>query len=604
MPAALNWLKPFIVLASLALTLGMLFWLRPILIPFALAILLTFMSSPVVSLLERQGIWRVPAVMIVTFVIFSAIGGIGWFVARQVNSLVDTYPQYEYNLSEKIASLRSSEGGFVDKLQGIVTRITAQMQTRGPAKAAEETADVAPLPVKIVADDGPFNLSSIWSVFGPVLEPFAAMGFAAVLVLFMLIKREDLRDRIISIIGHGRLTQTTKALDEAGLRISRYLLMQLLINGSYGIAVGIGLYLIGVPYALLWGLFAAMFRYIPYLGPWIAALLPMSLGLLVSESWAMPLMVFGLFLTLELFSNMVMEPWLFGRGVGVSAIATLIMIAFWTWLWGPIGLILATPLTVCLVVAGKYVPALKFFDTLLGDQPPLEAAVGYYQRLLAHDQDEASDIAEEYLINNSLEETYGALVLPALINAEQDFEGGRLNETDHRFVLDASREIVEELAALGRVEVTEEKTSGSAIAAILSCPARDETDEIALLMLSELVDRNRYKLTVASRALLAAEVVALVEEKKPALFVISAPPPGGQSHTRLLLVRLRSRFPDLKIIVGRWGLNQDVGKKRAQLLNAGADEFGVTFEETRRQIETLAHLAVAAPAPAVVAVSA
>ncbi len=312
----------------------------------------------------------------------------------------------------------------------------------------------------------------------------------------------------------------------------------------------------------------------------------------------MPVMVVGLFITLELLCNMAVEPWLYGRGVGVSATATLIMIAFWTWLWGPIGLILATPLTVCLVVAGRYVPALSFFDTLLGDQPPLEAAIGYYQRLLAHDQDEASVIAEEHLKKTSLEETYGTLVLPALINAEHDFNGGNLDGTDLRFVLDATRDIAEELAAIGVGTGAEDSSSNFASAAILCCPARDETDEVALLMLGHLLDRNRYTLTVASRTLLVAEVVALVEEKNPALFLISAPPPGGQSHTRLLLVRLRTRFPDLKIVVGRWGLNQDVDLKRTQLLNAGADAFGVTFEETRRQIESLAHLAVATPAPA------
>lgn len=596
MPVAIAGLKPLIVLASLALTLAMLSWLRPIFIPFALAILLTFMSSPIVSLLERRGLWRVPAVVMVTLGIFLTLGGIGWVVARQVNSLIDTYPQYEYNLSQKITSFQANDGGFVDKLRIIAARITRQIENR-PAPAADGAAKVDPLPVKIVADDR-FSLSSIWSVLGPVLAPFATVGLAAVLVLFMLINREDLRDRIICVIGPGRLTHTTKALDDAGLRISRYLLVQLLINSGYGIAAGLGIYLIGVPYALLWGFLAALFRYIPYLGPWIAALLPISLSLLVSQGWTMPLMVVGLFITLELLCNMVMEPWLYGRGVGVSATATLVMIAFWTWLWGPIGLILATPLTVCLVVAGRYVPALSFFDTLLGDQPPLETAIGYYQRLLAHDQDEASVIAEDHLKKTSLEETYGTLVLPALINAEHDFNDGNLDGTDLRFVLDATREIVEELAALGVGATVEDSSSNLASAAILCCPARDETDEVALLMLGHLLDRNRYTLTVASRTLLAAEVVALVEETNPALFLISAPPPGGQSHTRLLLVRLRTRFPDLKIVVGRWGLNQDVDQKRTQLLNAGADAFGVTFEETRRQIKSLAHLAVAAPAPA------
>ncbi len=420
----------------------------------------------------------------------------------------------------------------------------------------------------------------------------------------MLIRREDLRDRIISLVGHGRLTVTTKALDEAAGRISRYLFMQLIVNGSYGIVVGIGLYLIGVPYALLWGFFAAVFRYVPYIGPWVAALLPIALSLLVSENWVMPLLVVGLFLTLELFSNMLIEPWLYGRGVGVSPAATLLMVAFWTWLWGPIGLILATPLTVCLVVLGKYVPPLKFFDTLLGDQPPLEVHVGYYQRLLARDQDEAEDVAEEHLKTHSLAETFDSVMLPALLFAERDVSGGHLSEPDQRFVLEATHEIAEELAAI-RMELARESTAepapgGSAPKAlVLGCPAGDETDEVALFMLKELLDPNRFEVLLTTKALLTSELLELVEEKRPALVCIGAPPPRGQAHTRLLCVRLRSRFPELKIIVGRWGLNQDVEKKREQLLSAGADEFATTLDETRRQIETLAPLAASLEAESV-----
>lgn len=597
MPVAnpLNSFRVFVFLASLAIALGLLFWLRPILIPFALAILLTFLSSPVVSWMQKAGLSRVPAVVIVTVVIFTTIGAVGWLVARQVNSLVDTYPQYEHNLSQKIAGLQGGEAGFIDKLQRVVDRISRLARNKPAPPPEADAAKPAPLPVKVTADDPPFKLTGMWSVFAPVLQPFAAVGLAVVLVLFMLMKREDLRDRIISLVGHGRLTVTTKALDEAGERISRYLLMQLIINGSHGIAVGIGLFLIGVPYAFLWGFFAALFRYIPYLGPWLAALLPIGLSLLVSESWVMPLLVVGLFLTLELFSNMVIEPWLYGRGVGVSPTATLVMIAFWTWLWGPIGLILATPLTVCLVVLGKYVPALKFFDTLLGDQPPLEAHVGYYQRLLARDHDEAADIAEEYLKAHSLEETYDALLLPALLYAERDLDNGSLTEADQRFVLDATREVLEELSALQKEAAAESGESAPAAPAakvpVMGAPASDDTDEVALLMLKDLLDPLRYEVSLTTKALLASELVELVEEKKPALVCIGAPPPRGQAHTRLLCLRLRARFPDLKIVVGRWGLLQDVDKKREQLLSAGANDFGTTLQETRRQIEALAPLA-------------
>lgn len=594
MSPQITWLRPFVLLAGLALTLGLIYWLRPILIPFALAILLTFLSSPVVMMLQRLRVPRIPAVVLVTFVAFSAIGATGWLVVRQVNSLVDTFPQYEHNLSRKIAALQSGESGFVDKLQRIVTRVGRQLGAKPPAEAGAAAPQAEPLPVKVVAaDGGSFSLSGLWSVLGPALEPFAAVALAAVLVLFMLIKIEDLRDRIISLVGHGSLTVTTKALDEAGERISRYLLMQLILNGSYGAIIGMGLFLIGVPYAPLWGFLAALFRYIPYLGPWLAALLPIGLSLLISESWTMPLLVVGLFLVLELVSNTMVEPWLYGRGVGVSAIATLVMIAFWTWLWGPIGLVLATPLTVCLCVLGKYVPALKFFDILLGDQPPLEAHIGYYQRLLAKDPDEALDIAEERLNKTSLEETFDTLVLPALLYAERDLEQGNLDEAEQRLVLDSTREIIEQLSTLNSTLGEKELSAvaNTTRLSIVGCPASDETDEVALLMLKELLDPERFEVLLTTKTLLASELVELVEEKKPALLCIGAPPPRGQAHSRLLCLRLRARFPDLKIVIGRWGLNDDVEKKRQQLVSAGANDFGTLLAETRRQIEALAPLA-------------
>jgi predicted PurR-regulated permease PerM len=249
---------------------------------------------------------------------------------------------------------------------------------------------------------------------GPLLGPFAAGGLIIVLVIFMLINREDMRNRLIALIGHGQLTATTHALEEASDRISRYLLMQLILNGAFGIAVSLGLLLIGVPYAPLWGFFAAVLRYIPYLGSWLSALLPIAMSLLVSDSWTQPILIAVLFLALELPINLFVEPWLYGRRTGVSEAALLVAVAFWAWLWGPVGLILASPLTACLVVLGKYVPALSFFNTLLGDRPVLDPPIRYYQRLLARDHDEAVEIAEEQSKNSSVEAVYDQVLVPAL----------------------------------------------------------------------------------------------------------------------------------------------------------------------------------------------
>jgi hypothetical protein len=410
----------------------------------------------------------------------------------------------------------------------------------------------------------------------------------------MLVRREDLRDRLIALVGRGRLTLTTKALDEAGERISRYLVMQVIVNGSFGIAVGIGLFFIGIPYALLWGFLAATLRYIPFLGPWLAALLPLGLSLMIYESWTPPLLVVGLFLILELSSNMFMEPWLYGRGIGVSAAASLVMIAFWTWLWGPIGLILATPLTVCLVVLGRYVPFLKFFDTLLGDQPALETHIGYYQRLLARDQDEAADIAEDYVKSHSLEEVFDELLIPALTYAKDDVASETLSADDQQFVFAATRDIVEQLATLQRqvvAAVTENAEAPQAKVLILGCPSRDKSDEVALLMLKEVLDPNRCETALTTSDILSTEVVGMVEDMKPAAICIAAIPPGGLAHSRLICLRLRARFPELKIVIGRWGLRGSLDKNREQLMAAGADQFGTTLVETRNQIMSIVQLA-------------
>jgi predicted PurR-regulated permease PerM len=582
--ASPSWARPLVVLASLAIVLGLLYWAQAVLIPVALAALLTFLLAPVVTALQRRGLSRVPAVVVVVTLASALVAGIGWLMASQIASLVDTFPQYEQNISQKIASLRTAgENSFIDKLEAIAERITQDI------KAQPRTGEQLATPVRVVEEGGPFNLTQLWSILAPVLEPFASFGLAVVLLIFMLIKREDLRDRLISLVGHGRLTFTTKALDEAGQRISRFLLLQLIINSTFGMAVAVGLFLIGVPYAFLWGFLSGTLRYIPYIGPWVAALSPLTLSLLVFDNWAQPLMVVGLILVLELSSNMIMEPWLYGRGVGVSEAAQLIMIAFWTWLWGPFGLVLAVPLTVCLAVLGRYVPALKFFDTLLGDQPALEAQLGYYQRLLARDQDEAADIAEEHLQAHTLSVTFDELLIPALTYAKRDAASDQLSEDEERYIAAATKDVAEELAVFHRKQGAHaaEADVGVSPVTILGCPAGDESDEAALALLHELLPVTRCQLVSTTADLLTSEVLALVEEKRPALLCIAALPPGGLAPTRLLCMRLRARFPQLKIVVGRWGLRGNVEKNSERLLSAGADKFGTTLAETRDQILSL-----------------
>ncbi len=278
-----------------------------------------------------------------------------------------------------------------------------------------------------------------------MVERFVSAGLVIVLVIFMLVQREDLRNRLIRLVGYGRLTFTTSALEEAGQRISRYLLMQTIINSSFGLTVGWVLYLIGIPYAVLWGFFAAGLRFIPYVGAFAATIMPSALSLAVFQGWLWPILVVGIFVALELICNMVLEPLLYAESAGVSGVALLVAVAFWTWLWGPIGLVLATPLTVCVVVLGKYLPRLDFIGVLMSDQPAMESNISYYQRLLAMDQAEAAEIVEEHLKNHPAEQIYDEILVPALISARSDRDLGRLTADGEQFIFRATREILDDL---------------------------------------------------------------------------------------------------------------------------------------------------------------
>jgi hypothetical protein len=397
-------------------------------------------------------------------------------------------------------------------------------------------------------------------------------------------------------VSRGQITVMTKALDDAGRRISRFLLMQLFVNVAVGLAVGVGLLAIGVQYAFLWGFLAAVFRYIPYIGIWIAAVPPLILSLAMFPGWSQPLLLIGLFLVIELTASNVIEPRLYGHSIGVSEVALLVAAALWAFLWGPIGLILSSPLTVCLVVLGKYVPQLKFLDVLLGDEPALDAHVTFYQRLLARDQDEATQLVLAQVKASSPEQVYDDFLVPTLNYAKRDRERDDLTESDEQFVLQATREILEDLGERREAATQAEKTihaedRGNDAAPIplriLTCPARDQADRLALEMLRQLLDPAKWVVEIAAVETMTADLVAQVAEQAPALVCIGALPPGGLAHTRYLCKKLRARFPKVKIVVGRWGLTGGVEANREQLQDAGADLTATTILETRSQLTSL-----------------
>jgi predicted PurR-regulated permease PerM len=597
--AAVDKYSPLIVFGSFLLIIASLYLAQAVLIPIAVAVLLTFLLTPVVSAIEGIRLGRVPAVIFVVIVTFSLLIGIGWAITAQIATLASELPKYKINLRQKVVDMKGlGKGGTVEKVQETIEEIKDEIKKdeAGVTKARESR------PVVVQAEES----STFWPLpldIAPMIERLASAGLAIVLVIFMLIQREDMRNRLIRLIGYGRLTATTKAMEEAAERISRYLLMQSIINGSFGLGIGIGLFFIGLPYALLWGFLAAILRFIPYVGPWAAAAMPVILSLAVFTGWEGPLLVVGLFLVLELAANMILEPWLYGESAGVSEVALLISISFWTWLWGPIGLLLATPLTVCLVVLAKYVPQIDFLFVLMSTEPVMEPKISFYQRLLAMDQDEAADIVEDSLKNQALEQIYDELLIPALTSAKRDRQEGSLTKEDEQFVYQATQEIIEDLnnRQLSSTENLEKDNGahGSVATAkvwILGCPARDAADKVGLLMFQQLLDPNKYQVELISQEHLASEVVILAADKKPQLVCISALPPGGLAQTRYLCKRLRARFPDVKLMVGRWGEAPDAADNRSRLLAAGADEVGTSLVETRDiAIRLTSHGSKAAP---------
>jgi hypothetical protein len=415
---------------------------------------------------------------------------------------------------------------------------------------------------------------------GPVLGPLGTAVSVVVLVLFMLLEREDLRDRLLSLVGHGHLAVTTKALDEAGTRVSRQLLMQTIVNVIYGAMATAGLLWFGVPYPLFWGAIGAALRFIPYLGPVSGAAGPILIAFAALPGWRHPLEVAAFYAVLEIFTNLVLETVLYAGAMGVSQVALMISVAFWTWLWGPLGLLMATPLTVCLVVLGKHVPGLEFLGTLLSDSPPLTPENSYYQRLLARDQAAAAEIVERYVKTQPVESVYDALLIPALNYAERDRLEERLSSEEETAVIETTRELIDLLADTPASPSDEPISLASPIRA-LGYPANGPSDELALRMLGQTLSGTHIALEITTTRVMASELVAHVRDGGYSLVVIADLPPSASSRTRYLVKKLRGAFPELRICVGRWSHASMADDTPQPLATAGASHVAATLADTR-----------------------
>jgi predicted PurR-regulated permease PerM len=582
-------LKPWVTFAGCVLVIAVLYWAQAVLVPIALAILLTFVLTPPVTWLERW-IGRVPAVLAAVTLVFLILGLAGWGLARQMDHLAEDLPGYRVNILAKIADVRGAgTGGSVEKLQETIEDIKTDL---GKSDAARGTVS---RPVVVTSELVTGFSVSTW--LGPIVGPLGTAGLVLAMVIFMLLERRDLRDRLIALFGHGQLTVTTKAFDEAGHRVSRQLLMQSLVNAVYGIAAGLGLYFLGVPYPLVWAALGAALRFIPYVGPVLGAGAPILVSLAALQGWAGPLGVIALFVVLELFTNLVLETVLYAGAAGVSQVALLMSVAFWTWLWGPLGLLMATPLTVCLVVLGKHVPGLEFVGTLMADTPALAPEYGYYQRLLARDQSEAADLLERHIKTEPPRSVYDALLLPALNYAERDRLEQRLSADEETAVIDATRELMADVAeSIQRLQPAappeEFPLPGSREPLrVLGYATNGMADEVALAMLAHLVDDLPIAIEmIRTPRMQASELVALVQAQHVSLVCLADLPPSPPSKTRYLVKRLHAAAPELRIVVGRWGPPALADESPQVLREAGATLVASTLAETRTYLGTLVEI--------------
>jgi predicted PurR-regulated permease PerM len=560
LPAVLKTVPPASMQATLlviALIVAALYVAADILIPIALAVLLSFVLSPIVNRLEKWRLGRVSSVLLVVLMVFVGIVGFGAVVGSQLGDLADNLPTYQHNIQAKIHSLRASAeaasgGGPLQQAADAFRDLRRELEQatqpddHSGSAPAPRTTKPEPIPVRIDQSPGSGALEIVRSIVGPALAPFAMAGLVLVLTIFMLLQREDLRDRLIHLAGTSDLNRTTEAMNDAGNRVSRYLLMQLVVNVIYGFPIGIGLWLLGVPNPLLWGLLGAVLRFVPFLGPVIAASFPIMLSFAIDTGWTLPLLCLALFGAVELFSNNVVEPWLYGSATGLSSLAIIIAAIVWTTLWGPVGLLLATPLTVCLVVLGRHVPRFRFLEVMLGDRTVLPAEAKIYQRLLARDPAEAMEIAEGYLNQSTPTEMAEALLLPALLLSEQDRQRGTLSVDGRLAVTEGMEALLDELS--------EPLPVSSDAPFILCVGSRNNLDEAAGGLLVYLLNRGGCRAKVVAPEKVSPRSIANQDTTGVSAIMLSSLNPGSLPHIRRVVHRLRLHFGQpVPIVVCLWG---------------------------------------------------
>ncbi len=568
--------------------IAVLYLAREILIPLALAITLTLVLTPAVGWLQKLHIGRFPGSLLVILVSMAAVGGISYVIFNQLVQVATELPSYQENIDNKIRALRMRDTGALGRAAKSVQKLGKELDTvqdtpppPSSGRAARANTAANPMPVQVI-EAPPSALNYLRDLARPFLGPLAVLGIVLVFTLFLLVEEADLRNRLFRLAGMSRLNVMTQALDDATKRVSHYLMLQFLVNAGFGALCGLGLYFIGVPYAALWGTVAALFRIVPYIGSVVAGLLPLVLSLAVFNNWLQPLLVFALFTTLEVITANLLEPRLYGAHTGISSLALLLTTVFWAALWGPAGLILSTPLTVCLVVLGRHVPHLSFLHILLGDQPALAPEAHLYQRLLAMDEQEARAVIEAYRAENSLLQLYDAVILPALTMAEQDRHKGALESDREEFLFLSLREVLAEYSESAQNASVENAAQRAELAApgrMLCLPAHDEADEIAAAMLAQLLEQGGQATVSFPVGTSSGSMLDLVAPTANDVFCISSIPPFAFSHARTLNRQLRSKYPQTKILIGVWGFTGEIERALQRFQPTRPDKFATSLAE-------------------------
>lgn len=592
-------------LAISVVVIAGLYFGQEVLVPLALAILLSFALAPPVRWLRRIHVPRIAAVLVVVLVAFSVIGAIAALIGWQVADLAASLPRYQTNIERKIEAFREAPpgGDVIGRVASTLERLGRQIEEPAEkevdaADPLSDTEEAPPEPILVrIAPPSLEPMALARTIIGPLIPPLTTAGIVIVFVVFMLLQRADLRDRLIRLAGTRDMQRTTKALDDAAKRVGHYLLMQLIVNATYAIPVTIGLYFIGVPNPLLWGLLCMILRFVPYIGPVVGAAFPIILSVAVDPGWTMLMWTGALFLVIELISNNIVEPVLYGASTGLSPVAIIVAAIFWTWLWGPVGLLLSTPLTVCLVVLGRHIPQMTFLDVMLGNEPALSLRETLYQRLLVGDPDDATERAEEELKTHRLVTFYDEVAVPALALAEHDRAEGNLDDKRRLVVSAGMQTLLDNLSEHEDVDSEEldeaepaDPTSGIAVApgwsdrAVLVAGARGNLDAAAAGMLVQLLEKRGFGVVAPPFEALRPENVGSLDLDGVRIICLSYLNGESLAHARYLVRRLRRRRPDVPIMTCFWTFDDEEIRRRDPKGTTRADRVAVSLRDAMAQI--------------------